>query len=70
MQRAQGGEFVDGNAHRITAVGHQIGQPVRLERAESIAFADQTRSIDSVEANGGRDVDRMLRSEDARASAG
>ena len=35
----QGRKRIDGNAHRITAVGHQIGQPVRLERAESIVFA-------------------------------
>jgi hypothetical protein len=44
----QGAKLVDGNADRIAAVGGYIGQPAWLERAESIALADQTRRIDGV----------------------
>lgn len=44
----QGAKLVDGNADRIAAVGGHIGQPAWLERADSIALADQTRRIDGV----------------------
>ena len=47
---AQEAKLVEGNADRIGAVGHHIGQPARLERAESIALADQARRIDGVKA--------------------
>lgn len=37
---------------RIATVGHHIGQPAGLERAGSIALADQTRRIDNSQVQG------------------
>lgn len=69
-RRPQGAKLIHTDAHWITAVGHHICEPARLERAESVALANQVRRINGVEANGGRDIDRMLRPEDAGAFAG